>query len=222
MKVFRNGSLKETTLWHLCVAVSRNKADEWLLLFGILLTWGVQRKMNLSGFHLWMFSFARHAAEMLLQLCWCLYSGQNSLLLLICRHNRWCSAWITSSEDVNVEISIEGLDFIAVRAKANLDLHVERGALIKSPILSLHLLVCSSRFICSSSFAKWFSSLESSGEAAFSLLWADCVEEWFYCVVLDHSCSLSIWGRKWGFFHKVVSAFWRSDHSSNNSAVKLI
>lgn len=176
--------------------------------------------MNLSSFHLWMFSFARHSAKMVLQLCWCLYSGQTSLLLVISRHNWWCSVWITSSEGVNAEISIEGLEFIAVRAKANLDLHVERSVLIKS-VLSLHLLVCSSRFVCSSSFAKWFSSLESSGGAAFLLLWADCVEEWFYCVVLDHFCSLSIWGRKWGFFHKVV-CLWRSDHSSNNSAVKLI
>lgn len=112
-----------------------------------------------------MFSFARHSAEMLLQLCWCLYSGQTS------------TVWITSSEGVKAEVSIEWLEFIAVRAKANLDLHVERGVLIKSPILSLHSLVCSSRFVCSSSFAKWFSSLESSGGAAFLLLWADCVEE---------------------------------------------
>lgn len=113
-----------------------------------------------------MFSFARHSAKMLLQLCWCLYSGQTLQLLFISRHNWWCSVWITGSEGVNIQISVEGLQFIAVTAKASLDFHVERGVLIKSPVLSLLLLACS-RFICFSSFAKCFSSLESSGGAAF-------------------------------------------------------
>lgn len=193
MKVFRNGSLRKPvrgTLVLFCVAVSRREAGWVAAAFGIVLTWGAQRKMNLSGFYLWMFSFARHSAKMLLQLCWCLYSGQTLQLLFISRHNWWCSVWITGSEGVNIQISVEGLQFIAVTAKASLDFHVERGVLIKSPVLSLLLLACSSRFICSSSFAKWFSSLESSGGAAFLLLWSDCIEEWFCCVVLDHSCAL--------------------------------
>lgn len=48
----------------------------------------------------------------------------------------------------------QGLQFITVKAKANQSLLIGRGFLMKSPTLSMHLLVCSSRFIHPSSFAK--------------------------------------------------------------------
>lgn len=55
----------------------------------------------------------------------------------------------------------QGLQFITMKAKATQNLSIGRGILIKPSILSVHMLVCSSRFIRSSSFAKCFSSLKS-------------------------------------------------------------